>query len=73
VIILQTWIYDQIPVYRWWGGREKYKEDLPRASKCEPIKGQTNEAAVRLLMDRVLPHDITWRPYARRGGSNFAS
>jgi hypothetical protein len=31
--------------------------------KYAPTKGQKNEKAARLLYDRILPHDITWRPY----------
>jgi hypothetical protein len=36
---------------------------MPRACKYEPTKGQTNDKVARLLFDRILPHDITWRPY----------
>jgi hypothetical protein len=36
---------------------------MPRAFKYALTKGQTNENATRLLFDRILPYDITWRPY----------
>jgi hypothetical protein len=42
---------------------EEYKSEIPRACKYVLTKGQTNEKAARLLFDRILLHDITWRPY----------
>jgi hypothetical protein len=39
-----------------------YKRDMPRACKYVPTKAQTNENVARLLFDRILPHDIIWRP-----------
>jgi hypothetical protein len=42
---------------------EEYKIEMPRACEYVPTKGQTNKKAARLLFDRILPHDITWRPY----------
>jgi hypothetical protein len=42
---------------------EDNKSDMPRACKYAGTKGQTNEKAAQLLFDRILPHDITWRPF----------
>jgi hypothetical protein len=36
---------------------------MPKALKYESTKGHTNELAMRVLMDQVLPHDITWVCY----------
>jgi hypothetical protein len=39
------------------------REDMPRACKYGPTKGQMDDLAMRFLVDRVLSHDITRRPY----------
>jgi hypothetical protein len=36
---------------------------MPKACKYESAKGQRKELVMRLLMDRILPHDITWMCY----------
>ncbi|MCI21475.1 hypothetical protein A2U01_0042643, partial [Trifolium medium] len=55
--VMEAWIYDHFEdivgiLY------DEFKEELPRAAKYELTKGQTNQWAMRKMMDRLLPHDI---------------
>ncbi|CAJ2659463.1 unnamed protein product [Trifolium pratense] len=58
----QAWIYDYF-VDTEGSLDTQYEQQYPRATKYDSTKGQSSHMAMRKMMDRLLPHDITWTPY----------
>ncbi|XP_045797515.1 protein MAIN-LIKE 1-like [Trifolium pratense] len=56
-----AWVYDHFQNIGTLSS--KYSQELPRCCKYLPPKGQSDQGAMRIMMDRLLPHDIIWMPY----------